>query len=249
MDWATTDWRSTKPIFDSAGNGGRTGAGVGVGVGLAAGGVCGGGVCVVGGVWAIALPATRTAKRARVIVCLLMSGLYLHLSKGNDNVERAAEASPSTLEVMRRVPYSRTFLTRSALRGLAAILLLAGATACDDPGPTTPTDPEPEPTTFTETFTGVLNQNGAVTFPFSVTVAGTATATLASVQPDNTVSLGFAMGTWNGTSCQSVISNDNAVEFTQIVGTVGAAGSLCLRVYDIGRVATTARFTVYVIHP
>lgn len=187
---------------------------------------------------------------AKVIVCLLMSGLYLHLSKGNDNVERAAEASPSTLEAMRRVLCSRTPLTRYALtRGLVAILLLAGATACDDPGPTTPTDETPEPTNFTETFTGILNQNGAVTFPFSVTVAGQATATLASIQPDNTVPLGFAMGTWNGTACQSVISNDNAIEFTQIVGTVGSAGSLCLRVYDIGRIQTSARFTVYVVHP
>lgn len=105
------------------------------------------------------------------------------------------------------------------------------------------------PTNFTETFTGVLNQNGAVTFPFTVTAAGTATATLASVLPDNTVPLGFAMGTWNGTSCQSVISNDNATEFTQIVGSVGSAGSLCLRVYDIGRVASTAKFTITVVHP
>lgn len=175
---------------------------------------------------------------AKVIVCLLMSGLYLHLSKGNDNVERAAEASPSTLEAM-----------RSLTRGLVAILLLAGATACDDPGPTTPTEPTPPPKSFTETFTGVLNQNGAVTFPFAVTVAGQATATLASILPDNTVPLGFAMGTWNGTACQSVISNDNAIEFTQITGTVGTAGSLCLRVYDVGRVKTTARFTVYVVHP
>jgi len=199
-----------------------------------------------------------------VIVCLLMSGLYLNLSKRNDNVERAAEASatesgrapagtflnPSTLGVMRRVPRFRTFLTRSHLtRGLAALLVLATATACDDAGPTTPTDTTTEPTNFTETFTGVLGRNGALTFPFNVTATGTATATLAAVLPDNTVPLGFAMGTWNGTGCQSVISNDNALEFTQIVGSVGSAGPLCLRVYDIGRVATTATFTLTVVHP
>ena len=218
---------------------------MGVGFGVAAGGVCaaGGGVCVVGGVWAMALPAAKTAntaKTASVIVCLLMSGLYLHLSKGNDNVERAAEASPGKLVAMRLA------------RGLAALMILVAftaSTACDDPGPTTPDDPDPDPTNFTETFSGVLNKNGALTFPFNATASGTATATLASILPDNTLALGFAMGTWNGQACQSVISNDNAIEFTTLTGTVGSAGALCLRIYDIGRIATTTKFTITVVHP
>lgn len=159
---------------------------------------------------------------------------------------------------MRRVLRSRTFLPLSSLKrgpaarltlGLAALFLVAASTACDDPGPTTPTDPTPDPVTFTETFTGVLNRNGAITFPFTALARGTATATLASVLPDNTVPLGFAMGTWNGNSCNSVISNDNATEFTQITGSIGSAGVLCLRVYDIGRVATTATFAITVVHP
>ena len=173
-----------------------------------------------------------------MIVCLLMSGLYLNLSKGNDNVERAAVASPSKLMAM-----------TSLGRALAALILLTAATACDDAGPTTPDDPDPDPTTFTETFSGVLSRNGALTFPFTATTNGTATATLASVQPDNTVALGFAMGTWNGQACASVISNDNAIEFTTITGTIGSAGALCLRIYDVGRVATTATFTITVVHP
>lgn len=138
-----------------------------------------------------------------------------------------------------------TFLTRA----LAALMLLAASTACDDAGPTTPDDPDPEPTNYTETFAGVLSRNGALTFPFTATASGTATATLASVLPDNTVPLGFALGTWNGQSCNSVISNDNAIEFTQITGTIGTAGQLCLRIYDIGRVATTTKFTLTVVHP
>ncbi len=151
---------------------------------------------------------------------------------------------------MRRALLSRTFLPFSTLtRALAAVMLVAASTACDDPGPTTPDDPTTDATTFTETFSGVLNKNGALTFPFRATAQGTATATMASILPDNTVPLGFAMGTWNGSGCQSVISNDNASEFTQIVGTVGSAGNLCLRVYDIGRVATTAKFTITVVHP
>jgi hypothetical protein len=135
------------------------------------------------------------------------------------------------------------------MRVLAALVLVAASTACDDPAPTTPDDPEPDPPVFTETFSGVLNKNSAITFPFNALAKGTATATLAAVLPDNTVPLGFAMGTWNGQSCQSVISNDSAIEFTQISGSIGAAGPLCMRVYDIGRVATTVTFTITVVHP
>jgi hypothetical protein len=151
---------------------------------------------------------------------------------------------------MRRVLLSRTFPPISALtRGLAALILVAASTACDDPGPTTPDDPDPEPTNFTETFSGVLKVNGAITFPFTANAAGTATATLASVLPDNTKRLGFAMGTWNGQSCQSVISNDNAIEFATITGTIGSAGVLCLRIYDIGQLTAAATFTITVVHP
>lgn len=151
---------------------------------------------------------------------------------------------------MRRALLTRTFPTRSLLtRGLAALAVAAATVACDDPGPTAPTPPTTVTATFTETFSGTLPRNGAVTFPFTVLAAGSATATLAAVGPDRTIPLGFAMGTWNGQSCHLVISNDNALEFTTITGSVGSSGTLCLRVSDIGRVATTATFTLTVVHP
>lgn len=150
---------------------------------------------------------------------------------------------------MRRALLTRTLPTRARLTlGLAALAVAAATAACDDPGPTTPTDPTPVAVNFTETFSGTLARNGAITFPFTA-AAGTATATLAAVGPDNTIPLGFAMGTWNGQSCHQVISNDNATEFTTITGSVGTSGSLCLRVSDIGRIATTATFTLTVVHP
>ena len=229
-------------------------------MGLAAGVACGaaGGGCVVGGVCARALAATNTAKMANVIVCLLMSGLYLHLSKGHDNVERAAEASgrrpasmnPGRLVRMRAVFGSRTFFAQSLLmRSLAALLVVALSTACDDEGPTTPDDPDDDAPTFTETFSGSLAPNGALTFPFNAFARGTATATIASITPDNTVTLGLSMGTWANNACSIVISRDNAFEFAQITGSIGTAGALCLRVYDVGRLTTTTKFTVSVVHP
>ncbi len=177
-----------------------------------------------------------------------MSGLYLHLSKRNDNVERAAEASPSTLGVMRRAVLRRPFLTRTFLaRSLAILTLAATATACDDPGPVAPTPTTATPVSFTETFTGTLARNGAVTFPFEALAAGTATATMAALVPV-IEPIGFAMGTWNGLGCQTVISNDSAFQFATLTGTVGGPGRLCLRVYDVGGVATTVKFTVSVTH-
>jgi hypothetical protein len=88
-----------------------------------------------------------------------------------------------------------------------------------------------------------------VTFPFAVSAAGAATASLAGILPDNTVALGFSMGTWNGTTCNTVISNDNAREFTQLVGSAGSAGALCLRIHDVGRLSNPVTFTLTVVHP
>jgi hypothetical protein len=136
-----------------------------------------------------------------------------------------------------------------ATRAFLIVALATGAAACDDPGPTAPTPVVPEPEYVTSTYSGVLDRNGAVTFPFAVTEAGTATATLTTVDPDNTVALGLTMGTWSGVQCAAVISNDNALENAQIVGTAASAGALCLRVHDVGLLSEPINFTIAIAHP
>lgn len=149
---------------------------------------------------------------------------------------------------MRPAVLRRPFLTRTLLtRSLAVLTLAATAAACDDPGPVAPTPTTATPVSFTETFTGTLARNGAVTFPFEALAAGTATATMAGLVP-RIEPIGFAMGTWNGLGCQTVISNDSAFEFATLTGTVGGPGRLCLRVYDVGGVTTPVKFTVSVTH-
>jgi hypothetical protein len=133
-------------------------------------------------------------------------------------------------------------------RALVAVALATGATACDDPGPTAPVVNTPVVENITETYTGVLARNGAVTFPFAVSAAGAATATLTTLTP-NTVAVGLTMGTWNGVSCAAVLSNDNATEFSQLVGSAGSAGNLCIRIHDVGRLSAPLTFTVAVVHP
>jgi hypothetical protein len=124
---------------------------------------------------------------------------------------------------------------------------MAGVAACDDPGPTTPEVTETTTVTVTETFTGTLNRNGAIAFPFDVFAAGTATATIQGLP--ETTTIGFTMGTWNGVGCTAVLSNDNANQNLQLVGSVGSSGTLCLRVYDVGRLTAPITFTVSVSHP
>src|SRR4029450_10066348 len=124
-------------------------------------------------------------------------------------------------------------------RLLPGTLLLALATSlagCNDSTtntPNTPTTPTtPTPPAVTEPFTGTLNRNGGVTFPFTATAGGSVTVTLTTLTPTSTLVVGFSPGTWTGSACQAVVTNDSATQGTTVVGTVTAAAALCARVYD-----------------
>jgi hypothetical protein len=126
---------------------------------------------------------------------------------------------------------------------LATVLCAA---ACEDNNVTTTPTPT---TTTTETFADrVLTVNGAVTDQFSTTGRGAVTATLATVVPDGAV-VGLSLGTWNGSSCQIVLANDQAVQGGSIIGQVSGVGNLCLRVYDSGKLTAPVTFSVDVSHP
>jgi hypothetical protein len=142
------------------------------------------------------------------------------------------------------------------MRGsISTLFLLAtlaiGAAGCSDDTPTTPTTPTTPgtPLTFTETFTGALNMNGAASFPFTAKTGGTVTATLTSVAPDATIVVGLYLGTWTGSSCQVVVPNDSALQGATVTGTVTSAASLCVRIYDVGRVSTPVNYTITVVRP
>ena len=140
---------------------------------------------------------------------------------------------------MRRV----TFLPLT----LMAVLTLASS-ACDsgENTPTTPTTPGP---TITETFAGTVTQNGAATFTFNTSVSGIVTATLKSIAPVTTAQIGLALGTWNGVTCTVVLANDRITAGLAVTGQVNAAGSLCVRIYDVGQLTETSTFEVVVVHP
>src|SRR5262245_6121419 len=105
---------------------------------------------------------------------------------------------------------------------LGSVLLALGAAACGNNNPTTP--PTTEVPTITESYSDTVTVNGAHTQPFTVSKAGTVTATLIALAPDSTVTIGLSLGTWNGTSCQIILANDAAVLNSAVTGTAQTGG-------------------------
>lgn len=127
------------------------------------------------------------------------------------------------------------------------LLLVAFVAGCGNNNSSTPTTPTP--TTVTDTFTGSINPNGAFTHTFTASASGTVTVTLTSVTPDSTVNVGLGLGTWNGVSCQVVLANDNALQGSVITGQLTGGGSLCVRVYDIGKLTASLSYELTAVHP
>jgi len=135
-------------------------------------------------------------------------------------------------------------MSRLTFAALMAVVL--SASACSNNTTTAPTTTTPA--TFSDTFTGTLNRNGATNFQFSVAAAGSVYATLTSVA-DSTSVVGVSLGTWNGVSCAIVLANDAAIQGTTITGSVTGVGTLCARVYDVGRATTPLDYQITVVHP
>ena len=132
--------------------------------------------------------------------------------------------------------------------GLLALAFCAGCSSSNPSTTTTPTTPTP--TTVTETFQGTLTPNGAATYYFTATDAGTVTATLTTVSPDSTIVLGISLGVWNGTFCTPIIANDQAAQGAVITGTLAAAANLCVHIYDSqGNVVSSEAYTITANHP
>lgn len=135
----------------------------------------------------------------------------------------------------------------SRLQFLAVVLALSAAACGDDSsiGVITP----PTPTTVTDTFGGTLNQNGAESYPFITSSSGGVTATLSTLAPDSALEVGLSLGTWNGSACYVVIAKDKATQSSSVLGQASSAGSLCVRIYDVGNVTDPVTFEVQVVHP
>jgi hypothetical protein len=133
-------------------------------------------------------------------------------------------------------------VSRAALVSLALF-----AAACDNgPSPTLPTPP----VLVTEVFTGTVTLNGGVNHGFSVSAAGTTTATITAVDPTGSF-VGFQLGTWSGVICTAVLSNDAGTTASVLNANTQSSASLCVRLHDPNGllVDKTVNYTVTVTHP
>lgn len=110
---------------------------------------------------------------------------------------------------------------------------------------------QPTPVIVTDTFSGTLTRNGATSHPFPITSAGggDVTLTLKTVSPDAATVVGISLGTWNGTSCQAVISNDRAIQGASMLGRATSTGELCARIFDPGTIGEPQAYEIQVVHP
>jgi len=139
----------------------------------------------------------------------------------------------------------RPFRLRLLVLAVAAVTTWSCGSSTTTSTPTTPT----LPTVTTDVFSGTLNVNGAAVYPFLVLQSGTLTSTLTTVGPDPTSTIGMALGTWTGTVCQLVLPNENSTTGTVVSGKTTSAATLCVRVYDVGKITDSVSYTVTVVHP
>ena len=136
----------------------------------------------------------------------------------------------------------------SRLTSVLALILsagiLVGGCGDDDDTPNAPSDP---PTEITETFSGMLTRNGAVTHPFTVQRAGAVTARITALEPSDAV-VGLSIGPLSGQGCSQSVANDNATSGTAVIGNA-SVGSFCVRVFDAaGTLPAPVDYTVTVTH-
>ena len=137
---------------------------------------------------------------------------------------------------------------------LCALTVLAGA--CSE-STTTPTPPTT--TTTTETFEGTINPASTTVHPIFTLTGGPVVATLTTVGPDATKTIGFSLGTFNPTLnvCTVVFDNPAALQTAAFNTVASTTGFYCVRMYDNGTVTTAAAegtatsfsYKVTVTHP
>lgn len=132
---------------------------------------------------------------------------------------------------------------------LFALVVPALGAGCGATATPTATSTSTSPSvSITETFQGTVAVNGAATFSFGVTTLGAVTATYKSIAPNTGATMGLALGIWNGSSCAVVIANDNAIVNSTVIGNASAAGTLCVRAYDVGRLTATQTVELSITH-
>ena len=112
--------------------------------------------------------------------------------------------------------------------------------------PATPSSP-----LVTENFSGTVQVGGSDGHPFTVTSSGfQITLDLTSVGPPSTISMGFGVGAWDGTTCTPLsggVATVQASATPQVGGNINA-GTYCAIVFDVGNQSAPVTYTAVVVH-
>jgi hypothetical protein len=133
-------------------------------------------------------------------------------------------------------------------RGIVLAALAALAGAC---GSTT-TVIAPTPVTVSETFQGTLIPASAGVFTFNTLTGGSVVSTLTTLGPDNSKTVGFSLGSFNGAVCTVILDNPAALQGFSFNASTSSVGTYCVRIYDNGSTTTDGvpyTFTITVSHP
>jgi hypothetical protein len=140
-------------------------------------------------------------------------------------------------------------MLRRIARGVVLAALTALAGAC---GSTT-TVVQPTPITVNESFQGTLIPASAGVFTFTSTLTGgTVVATLTTLGPDSTKTVGLSIGTFNGAVCTVILDNPAATQGFSFNATSSSVGTYCVRIYDNGSTSADNvpyTFSITVSHP
>jgi hypothetical protein len=139
-------------------------------------------------------------------------------------------------------------MVRGIARGIVLAALAALAGACGSSTTTT----TPTPVTITETYSGTLIPASAGVFTFTTLTGGSVVSTLTTLGPDNTKTVGFSLGTYNGAICTVTLDNIAAPQGFKFTANTSSIGTYCVRIYDNGSTTTDNvpyTYTITVSHP
>lgn len=130
-----------------------------------------------------------------------------------------------------------------------AFAAVSGACGGSTPAATTPTVLAP---VTTETFSGTVDPLGSASHTFVISQLGEVDVTLTAAGPPSTIFMGLGIGAPSATdgSCAlftNGVVNTQGSATPQLVGTA-SAGSLCVKVFDIGNQTAPVSYTITVAH-
>jgi hypothetical protein len=138
---------------------------------------------------------------------------------------------------------------------LAALIVISvvAAVGCSSSDPSTSLPTAPSSPLVTENFSGTVQVGIGMydSHPFTVVSSGfQITMDLTSVGPPSTISMGFGIGAWDGTTCTPLTGGYSTVQagsVPQITGNINA-GTYCAIVFDVGNQSAPVTYTAVVLH-